>query len=184
MTTELTIPPSQTVMHLMFDYQSLSPEEISALCRDLPPKLIRWIAMHHPDNRTRLIFFKLTNVPIGAGTVINANLTLYDEMKGLVSFGERVAVAAGVTIVASSGPNNSRLAELPYVRDQLTVTAPVRIEDDAWIGAQALILPGVTAGRGAIIGAGAVVVADVAPYTVVAGNPARVVRRLRETWNI
>lgn len=53
---------------------------------------------------------------------------------------------------------------------------PVHIGTDAWIGAQSLILRGVTIGEGAIIAAGAVVTKDVPPYTIVAGNPARVIR--------
>ncbi len=56
--------------------------------------------------------------------------------------------------------------------------APVRIEDGAWIGFKASILKGVTVGRGAIVAAGAVVTRDVEPYTVVAGNPARCIKRL------
>lgn len=56
--------------------------------------------------------------------------------------------------------------------------SPVRIEDDAWIGAGAFVLRGVTIGKGAIVAAGAVVTKDVAPYTIVAGNPAVVVREL------
>ena len=59
--------------------------------------------------------------------------------------------------------------------------APVRIEDCAWICFKASILKGVTVGRGAIVAAGAVVTKDVAPYTMVAGNPARFVKRLEST---
>lgn len=55
---------------------------------------------------------------------------------------------------------------------------PVRIDDDAWIAAGSIILKGVTVGRGAIVGAGSVVTHDVPPMTVVAGNPARVIRRM------
>lgn len=55
---------------------------------------------------------------------------------------------------------------------------PVRIDNDAWIGASATILRGVRIGAGAIVGAGAVVTKDVAPRTLVAGNPARVIRQL------
>lgn len=55
---------------------------------------------------------------------------------------------------------------------------PVAIADDAWIGFGATVLKGVTVGRGAIVAAQAVVTADVAPFTVVAGNPARVVKDL------
>jgi maltose O-acetyltransferase len=59
-----------------------------------------------------------------------------------------------------------------------TECGPVTIEDDAWIGFKATILKNVRIGRGAIVAAGAVVTHDVAPWTIVAGNPARVVRTL------
>lgn len=55
---------------------------------------------------------------------------------------------------------------------------PIRIEDDSWIGANAVILPGVTIGRGSTIGAGAIVSRDIPPYSVAVGIPARVVKKL------
>jgi maltose O-acetyltransferase len=162
----------------MFDYEGLEREEMARLAAVLPRKVLRWIAGHHPDNRTRLLFYELTGVPIGEGTVINPNVLLYDEYRGLVSFGERVSVASGVVLVAASGPNNSRLAEHPYVRERLDKTAPIAVHDDAWLGANVVVLPGVTIGARSIVGAAAVVAADVAPDTVVAGVPARLVRSL------
>lgn len=70
--------------------------------------------------------------------------------------------------IASTGhPTGIDLGEMPVI-----------IENDAWISANAMILKGVTIGRCAVVGAGAVVTRDVAPYDVVAGNPARVVRSL------
>jgi acetyltransferase-like isoleucine patch superfamily enzyme len=59
-------------------------------------------------------------------------------------------------------------------------TAPVVIDEDAFIGARAIILKGVHIGRGAVIGAGAVVAADVPELSIVAGNPARTVGKVRE----
>ena len=56
--------------------------------------------------------------------------------------------------------------------------APIRIEDHVWVGQDAVILKGVTIGKGAVVGAFSVVTRDVEPWTVVAGNPARVVKRL------
>lgn len=53
---------------------------------------------------------------------------------------------------------------------------PVIIRDDVWIGGRVTILPGVTVGKGSIIGAGAVVTKDVPPYSIVGGNPAKVIR--------
>jgi len=59
-------------------------------------------------------------------------------------------------------------------------SAPVVIEDDVWIGAKSTILKGVHIGRGAVVAAGSVVTKDVAPFTLVAGNPARAIRKLGE----
>ena len=58
--------------------------------------------------------------------------------------------------------------------------APLVIEDDVFVGMEALILKGVTVGEGAVVGAGSVVTQDVPPRTVVAGNPAQVVREVHE----
>jgi acetyltransferase-like isoleucine patch superfamily enzyme len=55
---------------------------------------------------------------------------------------------------------------------------PIRIGNAAWIGFESIVLPGVTIGDGSIVGARSVVAEDVPPYSIVAGNPARVVRRL------
>ena len=57
---------------------------------------------------------------------------------------------------------------------------PVVICDDVWIGCNAIILPGVTIGVGGIVGAGSVVTKDVPPYTIVGGNPARILRELSD----
>lgn len=61
------------------------------------------------------------------------------------------------------------------------VGKPVVVEDYVWLGAHAVILPGVTIGRGAVVGAGAVVTKDVPPRTIVAGAPAQVIRTLPES---
>lgn len=57
------------------------------------------------------------------------------------------------------------------------VTGPIEIGADAFVGAQALVLPGITVGEGAVVGAGSVVTKDVAPWTIVAGNPAKEIGR-------
>lgn len=66
----------------------------------------------------------------------------------------------------------------PQWRWTNSVSAPVVIEDDVWIGEYALILKGVRVGKGAVVAAHAVVTKDVPPMTVVAGNPARVVKEI------
>ena len=60
-------------------------------------------------------------------------------------------------------------------------TAPIAIQDNVWIGARAIILKGVTIGQGSIVGAGAVVAGDIPPYSIAAGNPAKVVKKITQT---
>ena len=58
--------------------------------------------------------------------------------------------------------------------------APVKIEDAVWIGVNCTILKGVTIGEGSVVGAGSVVTKNVPPWTIVAGNPARIIREIPE----
>ena len=72
-----------------------------------------------------------------------------------------------------------RIVELGHPNEQGNVmTAPVRIEDNVWINPQSVILPGVTIGRGAVIGCGSIVTQSIPPLAFAAGNPARVIRTI------
>ncbi len=166
------------IARLMFEYEALSEQDYQELISELPRKIVRWIGTHHPDNHTRKKFFRATGVQIGKGAVLNPNLIIQDSYNCLVKIGERVSIGSGVMIIADSAPNNSRLQEMRYVKEHLVVSKEVIIEEDAWIGAGAVILPGVVIGKGAIVGASAVVIENVAAYTVVAGVPAREIRKL------
>jgi len=88
-----------------------------------------------------------------------------------ITIGERVLIGPGVRIL------DNNYHDL-YQRRLLPAARPITIDSDVWIGADAIILPGVSVGRGAVIGAHAVVLDDVPPLAVVAGNPARVVKTL------
>ena len=174
----------EVVSQLMFSYSDLRETEIINMCARLDRKILRWLGAHHPDNRTRKIFFELTNVTVGTGTVLNSGLVISDGYLPLVRIGERVAISPNVIIIAQSGPNNSMLQNVTYVKDHLMLEAPVTIEDDAWIGAGAVLLPGVTVGRMSVIGAGAVVTKSIAPYSIASGIPAAVTRTLESSQNL
>lgn len=100
-----------------------------------------------------------------------------------IEIGDRVFVSHGVHIFdnnshsLSADERHSRFQEMRKYGRHLTpepvVAAPVRIEDDVWIGFNAAVLKGVTVGKGAVVGACAVITQDVAPYAVMVGNPAR-----------
>jgi maltose O-acetyltransferase len=67
--------------------------------------------------------------------------------------------------------------DIPMIDQGFKDKEPVIIEDDVWIGARVIILPGVKIGKGSIVGAGAVVTKDVEPYSIVAGVPAKLIRK-------
>jgi acetyltransferase-like isoleucine patch superfamily enzyme len=92
---------------------------------------------------------------------------------GGITIGDRVGVGPHVKILTSFHDEAGR--DVPILASPLTFEAVV-VEDDCDLGVGAILLPGVRVGRGAQVGAGAVVTRDVPPYAVVAGNPARVLR--------
>ncbi len=106
------------------------------------------------------------NVHPGRGTFLNYNCVLLDVAR--IEVGALCQIGPGVQIYAADHPRD------PAVRRQgLENGKPVRIGDNVWIGGAAIILPGVTIGDDAIVGAGSVVTRDVPPGATVAGNPAR-----------
>jgi acetyltransferase-like isoleucine patch superfamily enzyme len=96
--------------------------------------------------------------------------------QGGVTIGDNVIIAPNVQIMAVDHVFDDPTR--PILEQGLRAFG-ITIEDDAWIGAGAVILDGVRIGRGAVVGAGAVVTRDVAAHTVVAGVPARLVRRIQ-----
>ncbi|MSR07495.1 MAG: acyltransferase [Gemmatimonadetes bacterium] len=123
----------------------------------------------------RVQFLRWCGFRIGREVYIADEFLVVEELvdRDNLTIGDRVSIAPRVTIVTSSHPNNSHIRAFAPVRQ-----GPIVIESDAWIGAGAVILPGVRIGRGAIVGANAVVTSDVPPLHVVAGQPAKTVQVL------
>lgn len=107
------------------------------------------------------------DVTIGDHTRIG----LHNTVIGPVAIGSHVNLAQGVVVTALNHRFDRK--DVP-IDEQGVETRPVTIDDDVWIGANAVVLPGVHIGRHAVVAAGAVVTHDVAPCTVVGGVPARV----------
>lgn len=108
---------------------------------------------------------------IGEGSWIGQQC--FFHAAGGLTIGRAVGVGPGVKILTSAHAEAGRAT--PILHAPVTRAAVV-VEDDADLGVGAIVLPGVTIGRGAQVGAGAVVTKDVPAYAVVAGNPARVLR--------
>lgn len=92
---------------------------------------------------------------------------------GGLQIGARVGIGPGVKVITSRHAEAGRETAVLFSPIDM---APVVVEDDCDLGVGAIILPGVTVGRGAVVGAGAVVTEDVPPFAVVAGVPARLLR--------
>jgi acetyltransferase-like isoleucine patch superfamily enzyme len=107
---------------------------------------------------------------IGAGTYMNQNITFWCQER--ITIGRRCIISWNVDIMDSNF----------HTLVGTKTTAPVTIGDHVWIGAGARIMPGVTVGKNAVVAAGSVVTKDVAPATLVGGNPARVLRE-NVVWN-
>ena len=113
------------------------------------------------------------HVRLGNYVYANFNLTLVDD--GNIDIGDNVMFAPNVTVITATHP------VLPALREKgLQFNVDVMICNNVWIGAGAIIMPGITVGENSVVGAGSVVTKDVPPNTVVVGNPARVLREIGE----
>lgn len=109
---------------------------------------------------------------VGDGTYVGPGCIL--GAGGGITIGRNVIIGAGVDLLAE----NHRFDDPARPINQQGVSRRgISVEDDCWIGNKAMVLDGVTIGRGAVIGAGAVVTRDVPPLSVAAGSPARVLRQ-------
>lgn len=108
------------------------------------------------------------NITLGGRAFLNYDVVILDC--GPVAIGEGALVGPGAQLIAADHARDPRTR-----RSGIEFAAPVTVGDNAWIGAGAIVLPGVTVGADAIVGAGSVVTRDVPPGATVAGSPARAV---------
>lgn len=142
-----------------------------------------------PSHHFRRFFYKLCGMKIGQGSTVHTSLRLYDprnisigedtivgecsvlDGREKLRIGDHVALATGVMVYNSE----HNIEAEHFAADEGITSSPVTIEDYVFIGPRAIILPGVTVGKGAIVAAGAVVTKDVLPFSIVGGVPAKVI---------
>jgi acetyltransferase-like isoleucine patch superfamily enzyme len=110
---------------------------------------------------------------LSVGSHFGINTGSYLNAIGGLTLGDYVLIGSNVTISSGQHPVDGRL---PPVFARPVVPKPIVIEDDVWIGAGAVIMPGITLRTGTVVGANAVVTKDTEPYAVVVGAPARTIR--------
>jgi acetyltransferase-like isoleucine patch superfamily enzyme len=144
----------------------------TATVRALRLRLLQLLALYAPGAMTtRVWLHRLRGVSIGRGVFIGFDAVIETSRPHLVRIGDRVAISVRSTIIAHFR------GQTPAERGERGEPFSVKIEDDAFIGPGAIVLPGVTVGRGAVVAAGSVVTTTVAPMMLVQGNPARPVAR-------
>ncbi|KAJ8112016.1 hypothetical protein ONZ43_g5489 [Nemania bipapillata] len=115
------------------------------------------------------------NVKIGKNVYINSNSTWIDTSP--ITIGDRTLMGPNCSFFSGTHPTD------PRVRNGTNgpeMGAPITIGEDCWLGGNVVVLPGVTIGRGCTIGAGSVVTKDIPPFMVAAGNPAKVLKPIRQ----
>ncbi|MBB5636591.1 maltose O-acetyltransferase [Pedobacter cryoconitis] len=121
-------------------------------------------------------------VAIERGASFSRKLTLGDHsgvgrnawVRGEVTIGNYVLMAPNVVILTQNHIFDR--IDIPILEQGTTAEKPVVIEDDCWICQNVIILPGITIGKGSVIAAGAVVTKNVAPYSIMGGNPAKLIK--------
>ncbi len=150
--------------------------------------IISCIPIHH----LRRFFYRISGMEIGPGSTIHTGLRLYHPLG--ITIGSDTIIGEGCTLDGRApliiGNHVDIASEVMIYNSQHDIndvkfkakSAQVKISDYVFVGPRAIILPGVTIGRGAIVGAGAVVTKDIAPFSIVGGVPAQIIgeRQLKD----
>lgn len=128
-----------------------------------------------------LITTKGTIVSKGKESYHNGNFIVKGE-NGILEIGSYCAIGADVKVILSNHDVNRICMQYTFYKKHFDLKkidgdrSVTRIENDVWIGDNVIILAGVNIGTGAVLGAGAIITKDVAPYSIVAGCPAKLIR--------
>ena len=136
---------------------------------------LKFLAKRIPSSSMRCQLLRMAGFIIGQQVYIGEDLIIIDDLsdKGRVTIGDRVAIAERVTLIISSNPNSSKIRK--FIKD---IHGYINIGDDAWLGTGCIIFPNVKIGEGSVVGAGSVVTKDVPAYSIVAGVPAKTIKKI------
>lgn len=137
--------------------------------------ILQRLADNPPHPKLTVVFQRMRGVRIGNHVYIGPHVQIDMIYPHLVTIEDYVSIGMNSMIFAHSNPTCSAWLKLKkYPR----LVAPVRIKKGAWVPPGVIILPGVTIGEHSVVGAGSVVTRDVEPFTLVAGCPAKLIKRL------
>ena len=164
----------QRVNELCFEYNLLKPSQINER-QDLMKKILK----KTKENFTIMspFYYDLGNIEIGENFYANYNCIILDEAK--VTFGDNVFIAPNCCFSTADHP-----LDIEQRNQVLEYAYPIHVGDNVWIGANVIVLPGVTISSGSIIGAGAVVNKDIPEGVIAVGNPCHVFRKSQKKTEI
>ena len=161
----------------LYQHRGWRSKIYSSVRMDTPPYRRFWLGRRSVVESYCCINNAVGDVIIGDYTRIGLHSTII----GPVCIGNHVNLAQGITITAL---NHNFSDATKRIDEQGITTKPVVIKDDVWIGANAVVLPGVTIGSHAVVAAGAVVTHDIPDNTVVGGVPAKVISTTPELLKV
>lgn len=158
-------------LEILYDYNHTRPSESQKREQILKKLLAKMGENCYIEPPLHANWGKYTH--FGSNVYANFNLTLVDDTDIFV--GDNVMFGPNVVIATAGHPVD------PPLREKVAqFNIPVRIGRNVWIGAGAIVLPGVTIGDNAVVGAGSVVTKDIPPNVVAVGNPCRVLREIND----
>lgn len=159
-------------LDLQYEYNSLRPSQFDEKT-ELLKKMFGAVGKNCYVEQPLHSNWAGKHVFIGDNFYSNFNLTLVDD--GNIFIGDNVLIGPNVTVATAGHPVNPELRE-----KALQFNREVHIGSNVWIGANAVVLPGVTIGENSVIGAGSVVTKDIPSNVVAVGNPCRVLREISD----
>ncbi|MDY6931390.1 MAG: acyltransferase [Halobacteriota archaeon] len=155
----------------------LEERNLKDIIKGIVGRIIQWCAMTRlpVTSRVRTALQRFRGVNIEKNVFMGGSCFLDPVRPDLITIEEWVSLAGNVTILTHSNPTMPLRDILP---NQGTTIAPVVVKRGAWIAVNCVILPGVTIGENSIVAAGAIVTKDVPPYTIVAGVPAKEIKKI------
>lgn len=162
-----------------FGVAVMEHKTLGSFMKGVVGRFLQALAMYVPMlPSTRVLLQRMRGVKIGKNVYLGFEVMIDMAYPHLVTIEDNVIIAGRNIIQVESNPNiEPGMEDNPLKK---AVFSPIKIEQWAWITAGAIILPGVTVGRGSVVAAGAVVNRDVPPYSMVAGVPAKVIKQWEE----
>ncbi len=146
--------------------------------------LNEWKEKNSHNSTIPVIIFPISKVTVGTGTYGELDIRTFSDPNEAVKIGSFCSIAKDVVFVPGGRHSTEFFSTFPFKamynlpddRKDSFSKGPIIVEDDVWIGTRAIILDNTKIGKGSIIGAGCIVSKDVPPYSIVVGNPQRIIK--------